>query len=104
MAYSLGPFTVLQSETFRLWLDSLRDKRAVNRIDTRLRRVSMGNIRDTRSAGGGIFELRIQYGLGYRLYFMRRGVEVIVLLCGGDKDSQRRDIERARRIATDWEG
>lgn len=93
---------VIRSSTFRQWVQRLRDRRAVARINARLRNASLGNMGDTRSVGDGIFEMRIHYGPGYRLYFIREGQAVIVLLCGGDKESQRRDIARARRIAREW--
>ena len=72
-------------------------------ITARLRRVSQGNLGDVRSIGDGIFEMRIRYGPGYRIYFIQRGSELIVLLCGGDKGSQQRDIERAKRLAANLE-
>ena len=62
----------------------------------------MGNFGDTRSVGDGVSEVRIHYGPGYRLYFKRHGANVVVLLCGGDKDSQQRDIALAKRIAAQW--
>ena len=93
---------VIRSETFSRWLGRLRDRQAAARIRTRIDRVALGNIGDTRSVGGGISELRINYGPGYRLYYTRRGEDMIILLCGGDKDSQRRDIERAKEIAIEW--
>ena len=62
----------------------------------------MGNIGDNRSVGDGVFEMRIHYGPGYRLYFIHEGTTVVVLLCGGDKDSQESDIARARRLAKEW--
>lgn len=80
----------------------MRDRRAVARINARLRNVSLGNLGDIRSVGDGISEMRIPYGPGYRIYFMRRGLTLVVLLCGGDKGSQQRDIERAKRLALDW--
>ena len=95
-------FEVIQSSTFRRWVRGLRDRRAVARINARLRNVSMGNMGDSRSVGEGIHEMRIHYGPGYRLYFIREGRSVVVLLCGGDKGSQSRDIERARRLAREW--
>ena len=93
---------VIRSSTFRQWVRGLRDRRAIARINARLRNASLGNLGDTRSVGDGIFEMRIHYGPGYRLYFIREGQAVIVLLCGGDKESQRRDIARAKRIAREW--
>ncbi len=75
----------------------------MSKITSRLRRVTQGNLGDVHSVGDGVSEMRIQYGPGYRLYFVRRGHDVIVLLCGGDKGSQRRDIERAKQIATELE-
>ena len=93
---------VIQSSTYRRWVRGLRDRRAVARINARLRDVSLGNLGDIRSVGEGISEMRIHYGPGYRLYFIREGRSVVVLLCGGDKDSQSRDIERARRLAREW--
>ena len=95
-------FEVIQSSTFRRWVRGLRDRRAVARINARLRNVSMGNMGDSRSVGEGIHEMRIHYGPGYRMYFIREGRSVVVLLCGGDKGSQSRDIERARRLAREW--
>ena len=94
---------VLQTATFRRWLHGLRDDRAVVSITTRLRRVAQRNLGDVRSVGGGVSEMRIQGGPGYRLYFVRRGSDVVILLCGGDKGSQRRDIERAKMMAQELE-
>ena len=95
-------FTILRSASFDRWLRRLRDRRAVARIVARLLAAEDGRLGDVRPVGGGVSEIRIQYGPGYRIYFIMRGNEVIVLLCGGNKDSQRRDIERAKRMATDW--
>ncbi len=95
-------FDVVESDTFTRWVEGLRDRRAVARIQARLRNVAMGNFGDTRSVGDGVSEMRIHYGPGYRLYFMRQGSNVVVLLCGGDKDGQQRDIALAKRIAAQW--
>ena len=95
-------FEIIQGSTFASWLGGLRDRQAIARINARLRRVSLGNLGDARPVGGGISELRIPYGPGYRVYFIQEGKAVIVLLCGGDKGSQRRDIERARLLAHEW--
>ena len=102
MVYSIRMFIVYESATFKRWIRGLRDRAAVARINARLRNVAMGNLGDVRSVGDGVSEMRIHHGPGYRLYFIRDGQEVIVLLCGGDKDSQLRDIERAKRLAQDW--
>ena len=92
---------VIESATFRRWIRGLRDRSAVARINARLRNVSLGNAGDAKSVGGGLFEMRVHHGPGYRVYFLREGATV-VLLCGGDKGSQQRDIERAGRLAADW--
>ena len=97
-------FRVLQTGAFRRWLDKLQDARAVVSVTRRLERVQRGNLGDIRSVGGGVSEMRISYGPGYRLYFVRRGTDIIVLLCGGDKGSQDRDVQRARRLAKELEG
>ncbi len=93
---------IVQSDTFRQWLNNLRNKRAVERINARLTRVELGNFGDVTSVGDGVSEMRIHYGPGYRLYFIRQGAQVIVLLCGGDKSAQQRDIQRAKRLAAYW--
>ena len=93
---------VIQTGAFRRWARGLRDKAAWLRIDSRLRDLSDGQPRDAAPLGGGLWEMRIHYGPGYRLYFIRHGAAVVVLLCGGDKDSQRRDIARARQLAAEW--
>ena len=95
-------FTILRSATFDRWLHRLRDRRAVQRIVARLLAAAEGHLGDVRAVGGGVSEMRIQQGPGYRIYFITRGPELIVLLCGGDKDSQRRDIERAKSMAAEW--
>jgi putative addiction module killer protein len=89
---------VRQTAIFRQWFDRLRDDRAKDRIMVRIRRLSLGNFGDGKYFDG-IGEVRIDYGPGYRVYFVRRGNEVIVLLAGGDKRSQRRDIADAVKRA-----
>lgn len=85
------------NEPFIEWLSSIRDKRTAARIRSRLRRVEeTGNLGDYRSVGDRVFELRLQFGAGYRIYFSRIGEDVILLLLGGDKGSQSRDIQRAK--------
>ena len=91
-----------QTETFRKWRSRLRDERARAMIASRLDRLAFGNAGDVKPVGRGISELRIDYGPGYRIYFMRRGNEIVILLCGGDKSSQAKDIETAKRLAEEW--
>jgi len=93
---------IVKSATFKRWFQRLRDRRAVARIDARLRNVTFGHFGDVKSVGDGISEMRIRHGPGYRLYFMRDGVRFVVLLCGGHKGTRTRDIERARQLALDW--
>ena len=92
---------VVESATFKRWIRGLRDRVAVARINARLRNVSLGNVGDARPVGGGLFEMRVHHGPGYRLYFLREGMTVVVL-CGGDKGSQQRDIQRAGKLAEAW--
>ena len=91
--------TIVQTATFRAWLNGLRDRRAAGRIRARMRRMAGGNLGDVKPVGNGVFEARIFHRPGYRLYFIREGNAVIVLLCGGDKGNQDRDIERAIEMA-----
>jgi putative addiction module killer protein len=90
---------VRQTETFARWLAGLRDDRARARINTRIRRLSLGNPGDVKSVGEGVLEMRIDYGPGYRVYFAQRGAALVMLLAGGDKRSQDRDIATARDLA-----
>lgn len=93
---------VIKSYAFEDWLQNLRDSQAVAKINTRIRRVSLGNLGDVRPVGDGVSEMRIHFGPGYRLYFISQGRQVVILLCGGDKGSQRGDIERAKQVAAEW--
>ena len=93
---------VLQSDTFQKWLSKLKDVAARAKIEMRIRRLSLGNAGDCKSVGKGIMELRIDYGPGYRVYYLQRGPLLVVLLCGGDKRTQNTDIKRAAAIAKDW--
>jgi putative addiction module killer protein len=91
-----------QTETFKKWRNRLKDERARAAIASRLDRLAYGLAGDTEPVGHGISELRIHHGPGYRVYFQRRGNALIVLLCGGDKGSQTKDIKTAQRLATNW--
>lgn len=94
---------IRQTLTFRAWLEALTDQRAVERIAQRIVRLQAGLLGDVKSIGGRVSELRIDHGPGYRLYFTRRDQTLILLLCGGDKGSQQRDIRRALSLALDVE-
>jgi len=87
---------------FTEWLDSLRDKAAQARIRLRLRQVQTGTLGDCESVGEGVVELRVHVGAGYRVYCGRHGKMLVVLLCGGDKSSQERDIKSAKTLWADW--
>jgi len=90
---------VNQTEEFAKWLHKLRDQRAKARIAARIRRAELGNFGDVHAIAGGVSEMRVDYGPGYRVYFVSRGPQAIVLLCGGDKSSQARDVKRAKSLA-----
>ena len=94
---------IRQTETFERWLDGLRDRRAQLRISARILRLSEGNPGNHKNLGS-ISELRIDYGSGYRIYCAQRDQEVILLLVGGDKRTQSRDIVTAQRLASEWDG
>jgi putative addiction module killer protein len=95
-------FELIRSATFDKLLSGLRDRRAVARIAARLDRLAAGNSGDAEPVGEGVSELRINYGPGYRVYFIRQGPVLVILLCGGDKSSQGRDIRLARALAAEW--
>ena len=90
---------IRQTETYSEWFASLRDRQTRARIDIRIRRLSLGNPGDVKAVGEGVSELRIDYGPGYRVYFVRRGQTVVILLAGGDKRTQDRDIKTALELA-----
>lgn len=91
-----------QTEVFRKWRERLRDQRARALIASRLDRLAYGHAGDVESVGHGISELRIHHGPGYRIYFQRRGNLIAILLCGGDKSSQDKDIKTAKQLADRW--
>ena len=93
---------LIKTRTFDKWIKRLRDRRASIRIAARLDRLAVGNPGDVEPVGGGISELRVHYGKGYRVYYIQRGSVVIVLLCGGDKSTQSKDIQRAKALAKEW--
>ncbi len=95
---------VRQTVVFRTWLGKLADRDAVKRINQRIVRLRNGLFGDVKPVGDGVLELRVDHGPGYRVYFVRRGHLVLVLLCGGDKSSQSRDIRTARAMAAELKG
>jgi putative addiction module killer protein len=90
---------IRQTDVYAQWFNNLRDRQARARIDVRIRRLSLGNPGDVKPVGEGVSELRIDYGPGYRVYFVQRGKAVIILLAGGDKHTQDRDIDTALDLA-----
>ena len=92
---------VRQTERYAEWFESLRDRLARVRVDLRIRRLSLGNPGDVKPVGQGVSELRIDYGPGYRVYFVQRGQTLIILLAGGEKRTQDRDIKAAIELARD---
>jgi putative addiction module killer protein len=96
-------FEIRQTESFANWFGDLKDRKAKQIIAKRLVRVEAGLLGDSRAVGGSVSEIRIHFGPGYRLYYMQHGETIIVLLCGGDKGSQTRDIERAQAMVLEIE-
>lgn len=91
-------FTVVELETFSEWLEGLKDRRGAGVIASRIHRLSLGNKGNFRAVGEGVSELKVDFGPGYRVYFLERVGSVIILMCGGDKSSQNRDIVLAKEL------
>ena len=94
-------YVIYTTDEYRHWFSALRDLKAMLRIETKIRRLELGNAGDAKPVGSGISELRVDYGPGYRIYFVQRGNKIAILLCGGDKSSQQRDIKRAMALKDD---
>jgi putative addiction module killer protein len=94
---------IRQTEDFRTWLAGLKDAQAKARIALRVQRLAFGHMGDVKPVGAGVSELRVDHGPGYRVYIAQRGAILVVLLCGGTKARQQADIERAKRLAQEWE-
>lgn len=95
-------YSILKTDEFNDWLSSLRDAKGKARILARIRSAELGNLGDSEPVGEGVSEMRIQYGPGYRLYYKKVGKVLIILLLGGDKSSQKRDIKKAKVLASEW--
>jgi putative addiction module killer protein len=94
-------YRVHQTDIFAVWLSKLKDRRAIAKILVRIESLRQGNSGDSKSLGSGLHEFRIHFGPGYRIYYTRKSGLVVLLLCGGDKSSQSKDIAHARRILTE---
>lgn len=94
-------FQIRETIEFAKWFEALRDRRASAKIVDRIRRAGDGNFGDVKHAGAGLSEMRIDHGPGYRVYFSQRGNELVVLLCGGDKRTQDRDIKHAKQLKSE---
>ena len=94
---------VRRTSIYDRWIKELRDPGARSRVNIRVRRLLLGNPGDVRPIGEGVSELRINYGPGYRVYYLQRAEVLVLLLCGGDKASQSRDIEHAKQLAREWD-
>jgi putative addiction module killer protein len=96
---TIGPLRLAQTRLFKVWLQDLKDPRAKAAIVLRLKQVAAGHWGDAKTVGAGVSELRWHIGPGYRVYFTRRGQHIVLLLAGGDKSSQARDIVKAKQLA-----
>lgn len=99
MSYNIAMLEIRETEAYATWFSQLRDARAQARINARIFRMAQGNPGDVKPVGDSVSEMRIDYGLGYRVYFVRIEQIVVLLLCGGDKGSQDSDIARAKQLA-----
>jgi putative addiction module killer protein len=99
LGYNITMIEIRQTDVYASWFANLDDRQARARIDVRIRRLSLGNPGDVKPVGEGVSELRINYGPGYRVYFVQRGQQLVILLAGGDKRTQEKDIQTALELA-----
>ena len=97
-------FTILTTDTFNAWFTGLRDKKAKAIVQARISRAESGNFGDCEPVGEGVSEMRVHFGAGYRVYFKRQGLEIVILLAGGNKATQPKDIKTALKLAQQLEG
>jgi len=90
---------IRQAETYKKWFETMKNRNARMRVNIRVRRLSLGNLGDVKPVGGGVSEVRIDYGPGYRVYFVQKQKRIILLLLGGDKSTQSKDIQKAQELA-----
>lgn len=102
VVYNYTMFEIIQSETFRSWLDGLKDRKAVAKINARLSNIALGNFGDVEPVGQGVSESRIHYGPGYRIYFKQYGPVVVVIFAAGTKRNQNKDIKKAIQLAKEY--
>ena len=102
MVYNTIVYKILQTEKYKKWFKKLRDNIAKQNITWRIERMFNGNFGDSKNVGGGVFELRVDVGKGYRVYFTNNGKEIVILLVGGDKSTQDEDIKAAREMAKEY--
>jgi putative addiction module killer protein len=104
MVYTPSSLEIVRSNIFDAWLSGLKDREARAQIQKRIRRMQLGNFGDTKRIAKDVSELRIDFGPGYRVYYTQRGSVLVLLLCGGSKKSQGKDIAQATQIARAWDG
>lgn len=95
---------IKQTDAYRKWFDALKDRQAKARIDVNIRKLSLGKDGNVKSVGGGVFEIKIDHGPGYRVYFVKQAQTIILLLIGGDKSTQRKDIDNAKQMVQQLKG
>ena len=90
---------IRETDVYKKWFGSIKDRKTKSVIDVRIRRISLGNFGDVEPVGKGVSELKIDYGAGFRIYFLNQGNVIVILLCGGDKSTQTKDIQKAHELA-----